>query len=305
MNKSIQTIFLIVLLFVCGTSYGQESFPVLKGPYIGQKPPGEKSEIFAPGVISLGLHEHGFVISPDGNEAFYVKKSDSYNIMHIRRTGGRWQAPELASFCSDYNDMGPRFSHDGKKVFFGSKRPIGDRADFNIWMAEKNGDKWSEPVEIGSTVNTIYNEANPSIASNGNLYFQYFESGGLKSDLYFSPYENGKYGKPVKLPAEINTVEYNEGGPFIAPDESYIMFHSGRTGGYGSMDLYISFRDPNGSWGVPQNLGGGINTPFGESGPYITPDMKYLFFSNYFGAGKGHIFWTDAAIIETLRSEKR
>ncbi len=304
MNKTIRIVLLIVLLFVCGTSYGQESFPVLIGPYIGQKPPGEKSEIFAPGVISLGLHEHGFVISPDGNEALYVKKFDSFNIVHVKYKDDKWLVPEIASFCGEYNDMGPRFSADGKKVYFASKRPLREGSDFNIWMVEKSGDIWSQPVEIGSLVNTNYNECNPSVAANGTIYFQYFSKSGLKSDLYYSLYENGKYGEPVKLPAGINT-EYNDAGPFIAPDESYIMFHSNRRGGHGIMDLYISFKDPDGSWGDPKNLGNSVNTSLSESGAYVTPDMKYLFFSNYFGAGKGHIFWTDAAIIETLRSEKR
>jgi len=275
-------------------------FPILKGAYLGQKPPGKTPEIFAAEIISFGQHEHGFVISPANDEAFYVKPSNNMSIMHLKRENDRWLAPEIAPFSGQFKDMCLRFSLDGKKIYFTSKRPIKGKTDFNIWIVEKKGETWKQPVSIGNSVNTNYNECNPSVAANGNLYFQYFTNNGLKSDIYYSPYKNGSSDKPEKLPPGINT-EYNDAGPFIAPDESYLMFHSNRPGGYGYMDLYISFKNPDGSWGKAKNLGEAINTGLSESGAYVTPDNKYLFFSNYFGQRIGHIYWVDASLIDSLR----
>ncbi len=291
---------LTVLIFTSGFTFAQDKFPVLKGTYVGQKPPGARPEIFAEGIISLGLHEFGFVISPNGNEAFYTRTSKNHIIMHLKRKNDRWTAPEIAPFSGRYKDNCPRFSIDGKKVYFTSKRPLRDGNDFNIWMVERIGDTWSQSVDIGRLVNSKYNECNPSISANGNLYFQYFESSGLKSDLYYSIYKNEKYEKPVKLPDGINT-EYNDAGPFIAPDERYLLFQSNRPGGKGYMDLYISYKEKDGSWRTPKNLGDKVNTLLSESNPYITPDQKYLFYSNYFGRNKGYIYWVDFGVLDGLK----
>ena len=49
----------------------QDDFPVLKGPYLGQTPPGMKAEIFAPGIISTGFNEHGISFTNDGKELYF------------------------------------------------------------------------------------------------------------------------------------------------------------------------------------------------------------------------------------------
>lgn len=58
---------------------------------------------------------------------------------------------------------------------------------------------------------------------------------------------------PGMLPAE--AAEFNDHDPFIAPDESCLIFSSNRPGGYGSNDLYISFRNDNDTWTAPRNMG--------------------------------------------------
>ena len=62
---------LLSLLFFKG--YPQQGdFPTLKGPYLGQKPPGMTPEIFAPGVISTGYHEVGGpAFTPDLSEIYF------------------------------------------------------------------------------------------------------------------------------------------------------------------------------------------------------------------------------------------
>ena len=67
--------------------------------------------------------------------------------------------------------------------------------------------------------------------------------------------------------------------PYIAPDESYLIWDSVRENGYGSADLYISFRHIDGSWGPAINMGKDINSELEDAYGSITPDGKYFFFS--------------------------
>lgn len=96
--------------------------------------------------------------------------------------------------------------------------------------------------------------------------------------------------------------------PFVAPDESYLMWDAEQDG-EDTPDIYISFRQPDGSWGEAIDMGNKINTPLYEQRPKVTPDGRYLFFwrgdvktredgSRYV---VGSPYWVDAQIIEQLR----
>jgi Tol biopolymer transport system component len=99
----------------------------------------------------------------------------------------------------------------------------------------------------------------------------------------------------------VNT-ENSESHPFIAPDESYIIFDSSRPGGIGKGDLFICFRLANGSWSRAFNdtL---LNTVESDWCPTVSPDGKYLFFTRN-STGNGDIYWVDAKIIEELKPDK-
>jgi len=74
-TKILGTVLISVLLFY--NCYGQENnFPVLKGPYLGQNPPGMTPEVFAPNIISTDKRELNSVFSPDGKEFYFTKRSD-------------------------------------------------------------------------------------------------------------------------------------------------------------------------------------------------------------------------------------
>ena len=118
-------------------------------------------------------------------------------------------------------------------------------------------------------------------------------------DIYRANYKKGVYTNVENIGPVVNS-EYSEADPAIAPDESYLLFCSHRPGGFGESDLYISFRKTDGSWTSPQNMGPKINTPADEEKPYVTPDGKYLFFSND-ASGNLEIYWVDAEIIEDLK----
>jgi hypothetical protein len=198
--------------------------------------------------------------------------------------------------------------------------------DWNIWRVGRAGDGWSEPTALDPPVNTGNHEIHPSLTDGETLYFSSDREGGMgRFDIYRSKRAESGYGAPENLGAPVNT-EHGEGDLFIAPDESYIVFSSGRPGGFGRNDLYISFMKTNGSWTVPVNMGEAMNSEEIEYCPFVTPDGKYLFYSSYRGArrgtgetprscedisrmystpgnGLGDIYWIGSAIVDTLRIE--
>jgi Tol biopolymer transport system component len=121
--------------------------------------------------------------------------------------------------------------------------------------------------------------------------------------IYRSEFVNGEYAKPELLPHSINLPPFLNTAPFIAPDESYLLFSSNRNTSPDDFgDLYISRRQPDGSWTDPVSLGEPVNTEMQEVFPGVSPDGKYLFFCRYTPGRKNDVYWVDASSIPALRS---
>lgn len=258
-----------------------------------QSPP--QAKLFAEGVINTDADEYGPTFTPDGKTLYFtrrVNRRDSEFIYVSRLANGKWSAPELATFSGKYFDKEPFVAPDGRRIFFASLRPVDgiepkNRRDFNIWFVEKTANGWSEPKHVGPAINSPAYENYPSVAAGGTLYFAGEREGGKGgNDLYRARIVNGKYERVERLD-ELNTPNV-DADPYVAPDESYLIFCSDRPGGLGSGDLYISF-NRNGRWSEPKNLGAAVNTPEFEYTPLISPDGKWLFFSR----GWGEIYYID------------
>jgi Tol biopolymer transport system component len=110
-----------------------------------------------------------------------------------------------------------------------------------------------------------------------------------------------------------------ESHPAVAPDESYLLFQSSRPGGYGGVDFYVSFRNDDGSWSQPENLGEAVSGPGNVISPMLSPDGMYFFFArngpaepfSFHGGsfadllghlrgpenGYGCLYWVDAEVV--------
>jgi Tol biopolymer transport system component len=303
---------LIMLIFcfsstIIGNSTNQEAFLKVKGPYLGQKAPGEVPQIFAPGIVSTDKGELNIIISPDGMEIYFSRSPSPQPtvIMVIKQDKGRWTEPRVASFSGTYSDMDPGMSPDGKQVFFGSTRPTGNEnaVGCDIWVVRRlSQGEWSKPKNIGAPVNTLQNENYPTITRTGTLYFQSKGHGGTGGlDIFCSTFKDGGYQKPKNLGKAINS-KYNDYDAFIAPDESYLIFSSSnRPNGLGSGDLYISFHKKDGSWTKAENLGSTINSTSIDYCPKVSPDGKYFFFTSR-RTGNGDIYWVDAQVLKRHKS---
>lgn len=237
---------------------------------------------FVDGVISIG--ETGCItFAPDGRTAYFAKHTPRPSrIMVSRFQNGHWSAPEPAGFSGRYPDWDPLVSPDGRRLFFASLRPVGgeEKKASDLWYVERAGDGWSEARNLGEPVNTKRGGASfASAASDGTLYFfaaRPDSRGG--ADIYRSKLVNGRYQEPENLGEEINS-SAQEVDPYIAPDQSFLIFASDRPGGMGKMDLYVSFRR-EGRWTSPRNLGLKVNSSGSEVCPCVSPDGRYFFFTS-------------------------
>lgn len=139
------------------------------------------------------------------------------------------------------------------------------------------------------------------MSSNGTIYFDAYTR-KFDEPLRYSRLIDGKYQTPKLLGPQFNIGRYNA-HPYIAPDESYIIFDSVRDTGNGSSDIYISFRTADNTWGPVISLGDKINTDASEKNASVSPDGKFIFFDRRTKRGNADvtIYWVDAQIIETLR----
>lgn len=293
------------LLAAKGADTSGLRFPVLSGDYLGQKPPAEEPELFAPGIISSvwGLHSTA-VFSPDGNEVFWAPMmtfpGEIYSrggLMMMKRVGGRWTAPAWAPFSGpDVNDDVPFFSQDGQRLYFISARPLPGETSGGregIWFADRTAGGWTQPRPLDPLVNASDMHWAFSLDKQGDLYFggQGPDSRGL-SDIYLARVSRGRYERPVNLGGPINSAD-GENTPFIAPDGSYLVFSR-------QYDLWASFRGADGAWSEPVKLGPEVNTPAIELCPIVTADGRYLFFLSG-RDGESHAYWVSAKVLERLR----
>lgn len=131
--------------------------------------------------------------------------------------------------------------------------------------------EWSEPVNLGATVNSAAQEGSPTLSPDGlSLYFQSNRMGGVGgNDLWVSRRvcDDCAWGAPVNL-AVINTTA-NENGAELSNDGHLLFFQSNRPGSQ-LLDIWMSRRaDPKDDlgWELPVNLGPDVKTAAQETGP--------------------------------------
>lgn len=299
--NNLKTKLFILLLFFSFSLTAQKRNPI---NYLNQKQPGLVAQIFAPGILSTDALEHSSpAFSPDGKKVVWaVMKMPSYQIclLEMNFINNKWSPAQVPSFSdTTANEVYPNFSADGNTLYFSSNRSVVDSSFKNqtIWYVKKTAAGWSDAKPLDTTVfkKDIY--AN-SITKNGKRYFVVGPHGTMDWNIFTTD----SFGKSNPLPAHINSKGY-EDGPFIAPDESYLIFESDRPSvTEGFLDLYISFRKKDRTWTKPMNMGPKINSASAERFARVSPDGKYLFFGRNTGNGFD-IYWIDAGIIDTLKKQ--
>jgi len=284
----------------------KSDFPVLEGPYLGQKPPGLTPEVFAPGVISTGDLEHSSPsFTPDGKTVVWAAYSRPYKYMVIKTMNirdGRWTAPRVVSFSGEYQDGSPVFSRDGNSLYFHSSRPVeGIKNPSFIWFTGRTKNGWTPPSKIKSPVNSGESQGYLAFTQDETVYFNSIRKDGKgMHDIYQAITVDGRDSEPKNLGEAINSKD-SEFAPCIAPDQSCLVF-SRYTEKPKGVQLYISFRKSDGSWTKAVPMGDSIPVCRKARCSKFSRDGKYLFFCatvdrNY------DIYWVDAKIVDQFKPE--
>lgn len=300
---------LLVFLFI-GFNYSdllaQEKANSQK--YLGQKPPSSKPIIFAKDIVSKSDEfEFGSVFNADGTEFFYAThigegKERRAEIRVMKLENSKWTEAKAIVKHEKYWFNDPFLSFDEKRLYYISDMPRSQGSktkDTDLWYSERTKDGWSDPIHLGNIINSDVQDYYVSFTTSGRLYFASHrdaeEGRTYDFDIYYADQKDGVFQKPQRLPKPANTRAY-EADVFVAPDESYIIFSSFRKSGFGEGDLYISFKNKDGSWTEGKNMGETINTESYEFCPFVTRDGKYLFYTS-----KKDIYWVSAEVIKKLR----
>ncbi|WP_421823949.1 OmpA family protein [Flagellimonas oceanensis] len=283
--------------------------------------------------INTKYHEASLAFSPDQKTIYFTRnnygkrlKRGKNGINHLkiyrsRFVSGAWTKGEELPFNSeDYSTGHPAISKDGTKMYFVSDRP-GGFGETDIYMVDihENG-TFSEPQNLGRTINTEAKEMFPYIAENA-LYFSSNRPlgfGGL--DVYKSEGTNGQFSVGINMGQPINSNR---------DDFSYIIdekgtqgyFASNRKGGKGDDDIYSfaytlnsnsisgSVADmvtrqpiPNADVSLIAKDGSALNTLVADSTgnytfQYLSPTTDYMVVANKEGYG------TDSLSVSTKENE--
>lgn len=246
--------------------------------YFGLEPPGAVAKPFEPGMMSQKGWKLGGVHA-SGMEEFYLVSTLDVPLRPLvtsfRKENRAWKKYDFYPTGSD-----TMYSKDT--------------------YIERTETGWSKIKSLGAPFDSIP-IMRLTASSQGTLVFDEFTRDG-NGVLRYSRLVNGKREAPRPFGKEINTGTWTA-HPFIAPDESYIIWDGEREGGYGDSDMYISFRQLDGSWGAAINFGDTINTDGEDGGGYVTPDGKYLSYCPRCDPPYDRM-WVDAKIIEDLRAKQ-
>jgi tetratricopeptide (TPR) repeat protein len=165
-----------------------------------------------------------------------------------------------------------------------------------------------EPKNLGPSFNSEQAEYFPSLTVDGNtlLFTRRLPSKsspmGYNEDFYLAQRnEKGHWQKAQNMGQPINTAN-NEGAPSFSADGNMLIFtacelygdYGGNRKGYGSCDLFITFKGDANLWGKPKNLGSTINSAHWETQPSFSADGKTLYFvqgkRNRSGSQNGNIY---------------
>jgi hypothetical protein len=275
-------LFTISALLINHNIYSQGELPILKGPYMGQKPPGAVAEPFAPGIISKQGWELEGVFAPGMKEFYYTTNRKNSTVIGFRQQNNVWKK---------YIE----FKRTGEIVF----SPDGNRMHMAKGYKDRVGDGWSERKSLGPIFDRKdWGIMRLSASAKGTYVFDDYKSNDI---IRISTIKEGKRQAPIKMDSEVNTGKWTA-HPFISPDESYLIWDSEREGGFGETDIYIRYRYKDGTWGPAINMGDKVNSNKADFYASVTPDGKYILFNRTMDdKGNIDIYWVDAKIIETLR----
>jgi hypothetical protein len=263
-GTGMKSILISVAFFLLTFTSFTQSVPE-ENKYFGKTPPGN-----IPLVIPLFVNKGCFAaeriaISNDGREIYYSEIKSYYpvigdNIKRYTFSDGKWNGP-----FDLFAGFGPALSRNGDTLYIERMNAENKSATY-ISVRKESG--WSDPKRILTKLDKAHYY---QVTSNGNKYISSLAGNGAGLSDWCRIIIKGADTTTLSLGRPLNTGGENQDF-FISGDESYMIVTNRPA-------LAISYRNNDGSWTNPRNLGPKINFGLGSWGPLVSPDNKYLFYS--------------------------
>ncbi len=281
---------------------------VKNSKFYGFDPPVDSAMIFAPDIICFeDRFEQSITFSPNGNEIVFGVSNqywDDFRMHSIKFENGVWSDSKEVFPGGLLGGIAPMFSPDGERLYHSTTRT--NYPFIDIYYTERMDSGWTEAIKMGFPISSDSIEFEVSESADHTIYFSSTREGCKgEIDIYYSELEDGQYKTAHRISNMINS-DAGDDCPFIAPDESYLIFTSDRDGGYGARDIYISFRNEDKSWTKAINLGPKVNSEFWDLYPSVSPDGKYLFFTRrekWWESAPSDIYWISTKIFKEIQIE--
>jgi len=229
------------------------------------------------------------VLTADEEIMIFTKRNgvgvaDDEDLVFTRKDKlGRWTYPESISpnINTKLNEGTCSVSADGHMIIFTSCEGRKGAGGCDLFESKKIGNEWTEPVNLGTQINSSAWESQPSLSADGRrLYFVSDRDGGMGNrDIYVSyKSETSGWSKAENLGKNINT-PFDEISPFIHANGSTLYFASNGWIGFGGYDIFKS-ELKSGSWSRPENIGYPINKYDDQFSLFVTPDGKHGYYSH-------------------------
>ncbi|GMU37618.1 MAG: PD40 domain-containing protein [Phycisphaerae bacterium] len=255
-----------------------------------------------PSLINLDGDEYEPRVSPDGLTLYFVcgKPGENADIFVASRTPDGWTPPQpLVALNTPDDELGPAPTVDGRILYFYSNRP-GGRGGYDLWMARRGESGWQEPINLGSGINTEFNEYGVAPSPDGRtLYFASNRPASGEAvvetaDAWKATLRETFHRRPYDLysvqldddgaasniaPLSVLNTSHSEGAPCVSPVGDFLYFASDRPAGLGGFDLYRA-RILAGVVQTPESLGATINSTSNDLDPALSLGGFALTFSS-------------------------
>lgn len=199
---------------------------------------------------------------------------------------------------SEYNEINPVISPDGKTLYFARishpNNTHGTKGSQDIWYSDLDAasGKWGPARRMGFPLNKDEYNCAYSITPDGNTMLikgQYnngnYETRGFsiskKTATGWSPPQK------IEIPGYVGMSKGQFDCGFMSADGKTLVMAFSEKKNSKEDDIYVSFRQKDGSWTKPMDLGSEVNTKFTETTPFLAPDGATLYFSSNREGGLG------------------
>lgn len=242
-----------------------------------------------PDIINAFATQYFPALTADQRQLFYTRRlglsgnDDEDIVVSELNSEGNWTKPVSVSdkINSPNNEGTCTVSADGRRLIFTSCLGRRGYGSCDLFQSIKQGEQWTEPVNLGGNVNSAAWESQPSLSADGRtLYFVSDRPGGFgQRDIYVTHIqEDGTWSKAQNLGPDVNT-PLDELSPFIHANNQTLYFASNGHVGYGGYDIFYTEKKDK-RWQSPKNFGAPVNNFEDQLSLFITADGKKAFYSH-------------------------